>query len=439
MKQIRIETPLAESGIRTLLVNGIYFHSKYDPVREAERTAAEISESHAVILFSPGLGYSADIIRNKTKFLFLIERHEELAKLRPDLEMIIFPDSETIQNIIFSIEDLTKGKLSIVSGTYLDEDHDYYSSLRHAAETAVDELATHVITFNAFESVWRKNLIENESFIRSAEKNKTVSWITELDGAFRNRTIFILSAGPSLDKDLEFLAGYSFQRTNLKRNAVVIAVDSALKSVLHAGVIPDYVCSVDPQKIKASSLDCIGDIPLLASVLSPNEILKKAKKIYLFGQGHPLEEKFFVKKDSVMSDIGGSVATAAAVLALRFGAKCIVLVGQDLALTEKKMYSRGNVQEEEKVSRSTRFCSAENCIMSLWRQRNLRRVQSVDGNWVMTTPVLDSYRLHFEKIALENPQVRFIQTSMHGAKIGIEHIPISKLLEMLSKGADRNE
>ena len=167
--------------------------------------------------------------------------------------------------------------------------------------------------------------------------------------------------------------------------------------------------------------------------------LKKAKKIYLFGQGHPLEEKFFVKKDSVMSDIGGSVATAAAVLALRFGAKCIVLVGQDLALTEKKMYSRGNVQEEEKISRSTRFCSAENCIMSLWRQRNLRRVQSVDGNWVMTTPVLDSYRLHFEKIALENPQVRFIQTSMHGAKIGIEHIPISKLLEMLSKGADRNE
>ena len=52
---------------------------------------------------------------------------------------------------------------------------------------------------------------------------------------------FIVSAGPSLDKNIDMLK-------EVKGRGMIMAVDTAIKPLLKKGIVPDIVASVDPHK-----------------------------------------------------------------------------------------------------------------------------------------------------------------------------------------------
>lgn len=402
---MEVQITETRSGARTLVVDGKYFHSAVDPVKEASRQAAELKDSSTVVLLSPGLGFLA---RQLSSQVLLIEKHQAIAALSPDLEFLINPTELKIKEKIFGYSDL--GKVSIIMGTMLEADQDYYIMIREAVVHAVEKRAEEIITHRAFGEIWKANLESN------APRFSQAKWYTALREHFVRRRVIILSAGPTLEEDLLVL------REMGAGSYIVFATDSALPMALCAGIVPNFCITVDPQPIKAPCLRNLGRIPLIASVLSPPGSLSSADSLYFFGQGHPLEERYGVPVSEVIRDVGGSVATAAATIAVRLGAKDVVLVGQDLAYVEGRTHTRGTVRENASTLSRFRAFEAAGHVTS-------RSALSVTGGKVETTPALDSYRRYFERLAAENKRVRFIQTSSKGAKIDIERMNIKDYLQ----------
>lgn len=148
----------------------------------------------------------------------------------------------------------------------------------------------------------------------------------------------IVSAGPSLNKNI-------LELKNAKNKAFIVAVDTAVRPLVNAGIIPDMYVVVDGLKPKELlDFDEAKKIPLMPSITSTKEILQNhtGKKIFYF------EGQNFIWSMMMMNGIpfstvscGGSVACSAFSLVYKLGFSRIILVGQDLALTGNKTHADG--------------------------------------------------------------------------------------------------
>jgi len=415
------------SGHDTLVVNGLHFHSRYDPRKEAVRAAAEARGAALVFLLSPGLGYLAGALDGCR--IVAVERHAAVAALS-SCRPLVAPSPEQVYELALGLDALDAGRVAILAGTCLEEDEAWYGEIRAAILRAIDKRAEQVLTVRGFGATWAANLAANAALIRRSR------WITDLEGSLSGRTAVILAAGPSLVQDLPALAAY--QRSSRPQPSV-LAVDSALPAARALGINVDLCVSIDPQPVKARALDALGGTPLVASVLSPPEILSAARRLFLFGQGHPDEASLPVPRTAVLADPGGSVATAAAVLAIRWQASALVLVGQDLALLDGRMHSRGTASFSRALASLDRFSALE----QTWGRApggKPRWIEGNDGGRLLTTPALDSYRLFLEKLAQTSPHVKCFTTSRRGARIrGFSAVPLADCLQGIAGPADENE
>jgi hypothetical protein len=188
-------------------------------------------------------------------------------------------------------------------------------------------------TLSRFSGIWHHNILEN---LPEILKNPG---ILQLSDKFAGKPGIIISAGPSLDKNVKWLAAY-------KGRAVLICVDTALKTLLKVGIVPDFLVCLDALAMNYMhvALEKNDDICLVANPVTFPQILKKHKgKIFMMTFNDPLMgwiEKSIGEKGNAIT--GGSVATAAFDFARQIGASPIFLVGQDLALTGKRAYTNGS-------------------------------------------------------------------------------------------------
>src|SRR4051812_41938331 len=82
----RFRMVTSRSGHPTVEVDGVPYHSPYDPVREAEKfiTTFEVGKADVVMLFGWGLGYLGDTLMSCLKpsaRVIVFEPDEELFKL----------------------------------------------------------------------------------------------------------------------------------------------------------------------------------------------------------------------------------------------------------------------------------------------------------------------------------------------------------------------
>ena len=158
-----------------------------------------------------------------------------------------------------------------------------------------------------------------------------------------NTTGIVVAAGPSLNKNIKELK-------KARGRAFIIAVDTALKPLLRAGIIPDMFFIVDAMKpLDLVDMNGVEQIPMVATLNATPEILDfhKGKKFF-FDESYQFAEKIMVKSGLRWGDVatGGSVATNAFSLLYKIGLKTIILVGQDLALTGNKTHADGTFEEK---------------------------------------------------------------------------------------------
>ena len=165
-----------------------------------------------------------------------------------------------------------------------------------------------------------KNLWTVKESILSSELNKVIG---------NNIPIIIVSAGPSLDKNINVLS-------KAKGHALIFAVDTAVKYLVEKNIIPDLTITIDPLKPenyfsdeRSRTIPCIFRMDANPKIISQ----MKSKLIILDGQeGYAeilLED--IGRKVGERIRIGGCVANAAFATMLRLRPRKIIFVGQDLA------------------------------------------------------------------------------------------------------------
>lgn len=161
--------------------------------------------------------------------------------------------------------------------------------------------------------------------------------VDKLKDRFRGRPAVVVSAGPSLEKNMHLLP-------RLAGKALIIAVDTILAKLLKNNIIPDIVCSIERIDEVYEYFYRDKEIPASIALLAP-PVLKplifeehKGARIIPYRGPLPvytwLAEATGVTGESYI-EMGSSVAHLAFGFAAHAGCSPIILTGQDLAFGDK--------------------------------------------------------------------------------------------------------
>ena len=245
-----------------------------------------------------------------------------------------------------------------------------------------------------------KNILDNiEYILNGSSVNKLIERFKSED--LGEIPAIIVSAGPSLDKNIKELK-------KAEGKALIIGVDSALRSLLDNGIKVDMAVSVDPAKHRQPfEHDKIKELPFVFKVNSPNFAVKASKNKIFFEDGYGF--KYYSEMLKSVADVelgetktGGSVANNAFSLAVDLGFKKIIFVGQDLAFTGGKSHVTGFINKE----------------VSLRNKSIPSMTTAIGGGMVETSLQMSFYREWFEQRILElEGAIEVINSTEGGAAI----------------------
>lgn len=231
----------------------------------------------------------------------------------------------------------------------------------------------------------------------------------------KNMPAILVSAGPSLEKNVEILK-------QAKGKAFIFAVDTAAIYLLNHGIEPDMVAAIDYLKpLRLFQDERLKKIPLVILTdfnYKVMELLDGTDFIYGSTDLQMYKDYFnhFNKKiDGVPQ--GGSVATYAFALLQYWGFEQIIFVGQDLALTGEKHHAgEGSIKPEE-------------------RRKDLIEVVGNVEDKVYTSSDYYAYLRWFEMaVAHYYKKEQIINATEGGAKIeGMKIMPLKEAVDLYCK------
>lgn len=198
-------------------------------------------------------------------------------------------------------------------------------------------------TSQRFSNQWQFNFESNR------EKIKQHPGVQALKNKFPGMPAILVGAGPSLDKNLRYLAC-------ARESAVFIASDAALKPLLKHNIEPEFVMVLDPQEEIAKFLTGVPNkkIILIAPTIIHPRILDLWDGSVVFYNKFAPDIPSLVQVQNKMPTVGvltpgGSVLSVAYDLAFQIGASPIIFVGQDLSYDKKYTYSRAGENDGQKI------------------------------------------------------------------------------------------
>ena len=219
----------------------------------------------------------------------------------------------------------------------------------------------------------------------------------------------VVAAGPSLEKNVELLK-------KAKGRALIIAVDTAVKTVMRHGIIPDMVISIDNHKpVRLFDVEGLAKVPFLADMAMNTEVLDflHPEKLIFYSTDSPVCDALFKEAGSEIRQIyaGGTVAIDAMANLIEWGFQTIIMVGQDLMLTDNKFHAgEGEIQDMSDLP------------------YRVVKVKDIYGNDGYTTADFNIYIREIAKVA-ERFDVKFIDATEGGALI--ENTEIMTLQEAI--------
>jgi 6-hydroxymethylpterin diphosphokinase MptE-like protein len=212
-----------------------------------------------------------------------------------------------------------------------------------------------------------------------------------LKDALKGRPAILVAAGPSLDAVLPSLADVS-------ETVAIIAVDTALRPLLNAGIQPPLAVALDPTELNGTHL---RDLPphdstwLVAEPsVAPAAVQAFQDRLLTFrvADHHPWPWLATQGIERHLVRVWGSVLTAALDLAIFAGADPIVFVGADLAYTEGRPYCRNATWERHWAEVTGRGAALEDLWRSDLAARPLETALDIHGRPAQTTAHLIAFR-----------------------------------------------
>ena len=244
-----------------------------------------------------------------------------------DARVHFFVDTINYEDIYFSfLNTITEVMLpNQFVCTYPEMDRIYGDKAQNFMEIIKNcygvQLSLGIDFYNVYEKTVY-NTFKNLHFIKGS------NYLTEFIGKIPDEVpVIIVSAGPSLDKNVDDLK-------KAEKKAFIVATDTAVKTLIAHDVPYDVIITKDVKKSAIHLKDerC-HDNPMIADICSKNSILEENKGHKIWNNTSNfmcrLYAKYGLKYTSCM--LGMSVATDAFTMAELISAKRIILIGQDLA------------------------------------------------------------------------------------------------------------
>lgn len=447
-----------------LLYNGKHLHSNYGAESEAKEIFEKVQNNPLMlhVLYGFGLGYLfQEFALNSQGLVFVYE---------PDIEIL----AATLEVVDFSKE-LSKKNIFVFT--------DYEQFRQCYLENYMYNSSTTITFVPAYKEVFAEdltNFAQNLNFVMGSAiidnnyvKNKLVAAVKSVcnnidslvsepplgvyENIYAGKTALVVSAGPSLDKNIEVIKKY-------RDNVIIFAVGQATRALMNSEITPDFIGLVEAgnQMSQIEGLDT-SDINLILEPLTFNALHKtnfKNKILYPSKNSIPnLIWTSMANIDPSKYISSGTVSYMMMFSAMVLGCKDIILVGQDLAFLDGKCYSnisqhngltykidenlnKAIVKVEDMDKFINSFISKESNLtdekkIEIAQQRiehinkNLYSVVGIKGNQLITTLDYASFIKQFEKFALDyGDNINLYNTSLEGAKInGFENIPLENLIQ----------
>lgn len=358
------------------------------------------------------------IIEPNSSFLFHALQNKDFGFLKLK-NVVIF--SESIHSFPTFFEEILSSPAIFLAGNIRFYGTYYYRNYDIKKYTEVVKLVKAGIKYRLFTlgNSIEDSLIGLNQNLRNIKFLKNSKDVSMLKNLFLNVPAIVVSAGPSLDKNIEYLK-------KAKGKAVIIAVDTIVEKLLNNGITPDFMCSIERieevYKFFYKDKKIPEHVTLTAPLLLRPEIFEEFKGNIVIplrqnvGEYIWLNQNLEFNNDSFIS-MGTSSAHLAFGLAHHLGASPIVLVGQDLAYGEsiEQSHSSGTIYDDNHFD-------------------NLRNTAILEtpgyyGGIVKTNQIWNDFRKWFE-LEIDSKGLYVINATEGGSKIaGCIQKPLREVIE----------
>ena len=444
-----IQTP---QGISVTL-DGKQLSSRQRPMDEAARLVDDVDlvEHAVVVILGFGAGYHVQKLAQRAgKATLIVVFEPDLALLRGVLEHIDH-SSWMRDALVLLITDPTdrgalgrklEGAESILAQGVAFVEHPP-SRARLAASAAAFSR-----TFSEYITTAKTTLVT--TLMRSADTVRNLmlnidhyaagAGILELQNAAPGCPAVVVSAGPSLHKNVHLLAG-----PGIRQRCIIIAVQTTLKPLLDAGIRPHFVTALDYHEISKRFYEGLNeedlrDVTLIADPKAHPVILDSFPgPVRCCGNGFLDQLLGPHKRDMGTVPAGATVAHLGVYLAKYLGCNPIAMIGQDLGFTDGLYYAPGAAIHDVWATELNPFNTIE---MMEWQRiarhrLHLRKVKDVSGKSIYTDAQMHTYLQQFERdfAQYKREGLTIIDASEGG--VAKQHASTMPLAEFLNQHATR--
>jgi len=426
--------------------------SKYDPAGEAEKLISSIDATKhgAAVIMGLGLGYhvaqAAELLGSEKSLLIVHE--SDISLMRAVFERIDHTAWLSQANLVLADDQLDRAALlsrierfgSIMTqGTALITHPTARrlseSSVANFSEMVTDALAfmrTNIATTLVNSSRTIRNLTTNMPYYVGGDTTNDIYQVAQ------GYPAVCVSAGPSLAKNVHLL-----KNPEIRRNVIVISVQTTLKPLLDHGIRPDFVTALDYHEISKRFYEGLprldGENPVTL-VAEP-----KANKSILDNFPGPVRVTASQFADRLLGpharpimpiQPGATVAHLSFYLAQHLGCDPIIFIGQDLGFSNGLYYCPGTAIHDVWAPELNQFNTLE---MMEWQRivrhrGHLQRQEDINGQPIFTDEQMVTYLKQFER-----DFARSSQTIIDATEGGLpkEHTQRTTLQDALDQYATR--
>jgi hypothetical protein len=445
----RCKTEPAKNGTLTLVYSlnqtPYYLHSRFNPEAESAKIIAkkDTSADH-IIVMGLGLGYHLQKLmetKGKISRVLLLEPDLEIVKHslktlrwkklmnRGDFFYVFGADFEEIiravHNFINIITFDTVEYIDLPSETRLLGDF-----FKKARQVTDNEIKTELYDF-------KTRLAESYMLPRNVLRNMPLILKTRpavhLKDRFPGTPGFIISAGPSLDKNVLHLK-------KIKDRALLITVDTALKPLLKRSIQPHFTAAGDPSHknylhLQGTQTELQHFITAEAGIA--HQVFRDFRdQIFTLSVGKPIVRLIEENSEPIGElEAWGSVISIALELAVYMGLDPIIFVGQDFAFTDTRNHCRGTSWEEKKLEYTRDLAQLQRFEkQSIRGNKKVVEINDIVGNKTFTSERLKLYKNYLVRMVEKYPHVRFINATEGGIFSEIPHMPLYEAIKKFVYG-----
>ncbi len=448
-----------ENNAYNLRYKGKTLHNNISPLGEAKEIFSMAKNEPVAIhlIFGLGLGYLFQVASaNSQGSVILYEPDLNILKFSftlVDFSADIMKPNVFIANTLEETEGYIHQKSNMKNTPLLLSTNSYRELWGEKFDELVVELQRSVGRFGLDLKYTREQFYPLLTrIIENTNELLTEVPLGVLKDKFKDKTAVVVSAGPSLDRNIEAIKKY-------RKNIVLIVVGTAMKAISANGIKPDFLCIIE-------SFDCskqiegldLSEVNFITEPFSnPNLRHHNFKNTYLHPSSNLPVNSFWCDitgTDNSEYFSKGTVSYTALNTARILGCNKIVLVGQDLAYLEGQCYSKDSAYKDLECIFNSKnnkweigardfdaFANALSNAPTLEERRNVAQdrlknlngaltyVKGIRGDMIPTEVVYSAFIKPLSEFTQTFPDIKYINTSLYGAQIdGFENIGIEEAL-----------